>query len=284
DANSCTASTSATINNAPLLLTVTETIGTIACNGGSTTLTVNASGGTSPYTGTGSFTRNAGAYTYTVTDNNGCTGVVNGVITQPSVLTASASAGVIICIGGGTNVVVSATGGTSPYTGTGTFVRSAGAYAFTVTDANGCTSSVSGNIAAPTSGTAISVTAVVLESITCNGGTTRVDVTASGGTGVYTSGTGITTGVLGGSQTFLVIDSQGCSGTATINVRQPVAISITGSSSVTACTLNGTSFSIRISGGTLPYVSSSTSYDASGNCIYTVVDANGCSKTSTINR
>ena len=35
-------------------------------------------------------------------------------------------------------VTVTATGGTPPYSGTGSFSRSAGSYVFTVTDANGC--------------------------------------------------------------------------------------------------------------------------------------------------
>ena len=46
-----------------------------------------------------------------------------------------------LCAGGNGTVVVTASGGTGPYTGTGTFTVAAGApYSFTVTDANGCTS------------------------------------------------------------------------------------------------------------------------------------------------
>ena len=73
DANGCTANTSITISQ-PSKVTVTLNVGgAIACQGGTTEMTVAASGGTAPYTGTGTFTVSAGARTYTVTDANGCT-------------------------------------------------------------------------------------------------------------------------------------------------------------------------------------------------------------------
>src|SRR5260370_11474840 len=94
----------------------------IACNGGTTTVTVSASGGTAPYTGTGVFTASAGAHSYTVTDNNGCTTVTSITITEPSALSASSSQGAAIaCHGGTTTLTVPASGGTAPYTGTRVF-------------------------------------------------------------------------------------------------------------------------------------------------------------------
>jgi hypothetical protein len=44
------------------------------CNGGPATVTVTATGGTGPYTGTGVFSAAIGEHTYTVTDANGCSG------------------------------------------------------------------------------------------------------------------------------------------------------------------------------------------------------------------
>jgi hypothetical protein len=44
------------------------------CNGGAATVTVSATGGVGPYTGTGVFQAMPGNHTYTVTDANGCTG------------------------------------------------------------------------------------------------------------------------------------------------------------------------------------------------------------------
>ncbi|MBS4063226.1 MAG: SprB repeat-containing protein, partial [Chitinophagaceae bacterium] len=91
----------------------------------------------------------AGNYSVTVTDANGCTASTSVTITEPAVLVASSSAGTIACNGGTTTVVVSATGGTAPYTGTGSFTVSAGSYSFTVTDANGCTSTTTGTVSEP---------------------------------------------------------------------------------------------------------------------------------------
>jgi hypothetical protein len=146
----CTATAAAVTVNAPTALVAAAATTTISCNGGSSTVTVTATGGTAPYTGTGTFTVNAGAYSYTVTDANGCTSVASGTITQPTAIVVSATAPSITVFGGTTTVTVSATGGTSPYTGTGTFVRSAGTYTFTVTDANGCTGSQTITITQPT--------------------------------------------------------------------------------------------------------------------------------------
>src|SRR2546430_2236695 len=113
------------------------------------TVTVSATGGTAPYSGTGTFSVPAGTYSYTVTDAKSCTATTTGNITQPSALTPSSSNTPILCNGGSSTVTVSATGGTPPYTGTGTVSRSAGTYSYTVTDANSCTATTTGNITQP---------------------------------------------------------------------------------------------------------------------------------------
>lgn len=81
--------------------------------------------------------------TYTVTINaaHGCKASASYVITQPDVLVTSVSADPMLCKGSTTNVYVTAKGGTMPYTGTGTFVKSSGFYTYTVKDANGCSDS-----------------------------------------------------------------------------------------------------------------------------------------------
>ncbi|MFM9052541.1 MAG: hypothetical protein ACKOKF_09560 [Bacteroidota bacterium] len=138
DASGCSSSSTIVVAQieAP---TAAASSGSIACNGGSTSVTVSASGGTTPYNGTGAFNVTAGAYSYTVTDANGCTALASGSVSEPSLLSAAASSGSIACNGGSTSVTVSASGGTTPYTGTGSFNVTAGAYSYTVTDANGCT-------------------------------------------------------------------------------------------------------------------------------------------------
>jgi hypothetical protein len=161
-------------NTAPL--TVTATSGVILCHGGTTSVVVSASGGTAPYTGTGTFTVYAGTYVYTVTDNAGQTASTAITVTQPALLTASIAdlpvssvnscafgtgANIVIGYGGGATSVTlngSADGGTgtktfswSPATGlnsatianpvfTPSLTSGCANYVFTltVTDANGC--------------------------------------------------------------------------------------------------------------------------------------------------
>ena len=146
DANGCSITVDVTITEPAAPLLASSSAGSIACNEGTTSVTVSATGGTAPYSGTGTFTVSAGAYSYTVTDANGCTSITSGQVDEPDALVASSSAGTIECNGGTTSVVVSATGGTAPYSGTGTFTVSAGNYSFTVTDANQCSSTTTGTI------------------------------------------------------------------------------------------------------------------------------------------
>ncbi len=144
------------------------------CSGASTDLQVTITGGTSPYTvvysdGTlNSYTSGSNipvspssttTYTLTsVTDANGCTGTGNSgsaVVTVNSRPTASVISGsASICLGSSTNLQVSITGGTTPYTvvytggtipsytsGTNIPVSPTTTTTYTltsVTDANGC--------------------------------------------------------------------------------------------------------------------------------------------------
>ena len=75
-------------------------------------------------------------------------------------------------------MTVSATGGTPPYQGTGTFSVPAGTYSYTVTDANSCTQTTTGNITQPTALVPSSSNTAIL----CNGGNSIVTVSATGGT------------------------------------------------------------------------------------------------------
>ncbi|MGI8951214.1 MAG: T9SS type A sorting domain-containing protein [Chitinophagaceae bacterium] len=119
-------------------LNISATAPLILCKDSTTTITVSATGGTAPYIGTGSFIVSAGTYIYTVKDSNGDSATTSLTINEPPALNASASSGVILCQGGSTTIIVSASGGTSPFTGTGNFPASAGTYSYRVTDINGC--------------------------------------------------------------------------------------------------------------------------------------------------
>lgn len=61
----------------------------MVCKNSTTTVTITATGGTLPYTCTGTFTAGTGAVTYPVSDANGCTDskvvtVVNGTGVAPA--------------------------------------------------------------------------------------------------------------------------------------------------------------------------------------------------------
>ncbi|MFM2206848.1 MAG: hypothetical protein RL213_823, partial [Bacteroidota bacterium] len=275
DANGCTATTSVTVTQ-PNQLTASSSAGSIACFGSSTTVTVSATGGTSPYTGTGSFTRTAGTYTFTVTDANGCTATTSVTVTQPNQLIASSSAGSIACFGGSTTVTVSATGGTSPYTGTGSFTRTAGTYTFTVTDANGCTATTSVTVTQPNQLTASSFAG----SIACFGGSTTVTVSATGGTSPYT-GTGSFTRTAG-TYTFTVTDANGCTATTSVTVTQPNQLIASSSAGSIACFGGSTTVTVSATGGTSPYTGTDSFTRTAGTYSFTVVDSNGCTATTSV--
>src|SRR5947207_14442324 len=103
------------------------------------TVTVSATGGTAPYSGTGTFSVPAGTYSYTVTDSKSCTATTTGDITQPPTLVPDSSNTEIFCHGGMSTVTVSATGGTAPYSGTGTFSVPRSDERRAVTEARSCT-------------------------------------------------------------------------------------------------------------------------------------------------
>jgi hypothetical protein len=138
DACSTTITKSITIASPVSPLVVTATATAIACNGGNSTVTVSATGGIPPYTGIGIFTRTVGTWSFTVTDATGATAISSVTVIQPTVLAVTATATPITCVGGNSTIVIGASGGTPPYTGIGTFTRTAGTHTFVVVDANEC--------------------------------------------------------------------------------------------------------------------------------------------------
>ncbi len=273
---SCSTTAAPVTISQPTLLVASSSATPILCNGGNSTVTVSATGGTAPYTGTGTFTRTAGAYSYTVTDANGCTSVTTGTISQPTALVAAATTSAILCNGGNSTVVVSATGGTAPYTGTGTFTRTAGAYSYTVTDANGCTNTVSGTISQPTALVAAATTTAIL----CNGGSSTVVVSATGGTAPYT-GTGTFTRTAG-AYSYTVTDANGCSNTVSGTIAQPAAIAVSATFAPITVFGGTTTVNVSATGGTAPYTGTGAFVRADGTFTFTVTDANGCTGSSTI--
>jgi len=153
DANGCTGFTDILTIAQPTAILANISATAIACNGGNSTLTVLASGGTGSfeyslnngvYQSSNIFSVIAGTYTVKVRliTNPACSANTASItISQPSLFKVTASASAIYYCGGSTVVTVAATGGTIPYTGIGSFDRGPGKWSFIVTDAYGCTSS-----------------------------------------------------------------------------------------------------------------------------------------------
>src|SRR2546423_587237 len=168
------------------------------------TVTVSATGGTAPYSGTGTFSVPAGTYSYTVTDAKSCTATTTGDITQPPTLVPDSSNTEIFCHGGMSTVTVTATGGTAPYSGTGTFSHAAGTYSYTVTDSKSCTAPPPGEITHPPT----LVPAPPNTKIFCHVVFKAATATATGGPALY-SALGIFS-LPAGTYSYTVTDSKSC--------------------------------------------------------------------------
>ncbi len=156
DANGCTKFTTVTMTQ-PAAITLSTTMQDPLCNGGVGTATVVANGGTAGYTyswitgGTTDTEGNlvAGTYQVVVTDQNGCTSTTNAVVVEPTVISTSSTTTNELTGNDGT-IDLTVTGGTPGYTfawnnGAATEDLSglaAGDYTVLVTDANGCTFSI----------------------------------------------------------------------------------------------------------------------------------------------
>ncbi|PLX33513.1 MAG: hypothetical protein C0600_00335 [Ignavibacteria bacterium] len=276
DANSCTATETVTITEPPLLTIAANASQQIQCYNGTASVVVAASGGTPPYTGEGTFSRSAGAHSFSVTDANGCTASTTVTLTQPSTaLSVTAHASSVSCFGGTTAVTVSATGGTPPYTGTGTQQLGVGTHAINVTDANGCTASTSVTISGPTQQLSIAVNAA---QVLCNSSTALVTVTASGGTPPY-SGTGTFTRSAG-THYFTVTDANNCAVmSAPITISAPPALVASVSAPAIQCNGGSTTVSVSANGGTPPYTGVGNYSAGAGSSTYIVSDVNGCADT-----
>ena len=313
DANGCTATASVYITQ-PAALTATITSATSpTCYGGTGTATVTAAGGTTSYTyswspsggtnatGTG---LTAGNYTVTVTDHNGCTATASVDIIQPPQVTATMGApNNVLCYGGTGNAIVTAGGGTAPYSyiwnpsaqttniATG---LSAGSYTVTVTDANGCTATGSVTITQPT---ALSISTSFTHA-SCNLPNGTATAVVTGGTTPYAyvwtpsaETTATATGLNAGTYTIVVTDADHCTISASVTVTQPSAVTATVSATTdVSCNggSNGTA-TATAGGGNGPYNyvwtpgGNTNAYStglSAGSYIMTVTDANGCTATA----
>ena len=123
DSNGCSTETTIVINSVSSLSGVTSTTD-VLCNGSvDGSISVTASSGSTPYTylwgGANETTQSVsglsiGTYPCTITDNIGCTIIVNANINGPALLSSGITSSSNCAVGSG-NIIYSATGGTPPY-------------------------------------------------------------------------------------------------------------------------------------------------------------------------
>jgi len=122
DGNGCTTECTATVG-AIAAPTCTASATNAICGDANGTATVNAAGGTAPYSyawSNGGNTQTitgltAGNYNVTITDGNGCTTVCSATVTASDAPTCTASATVATCGDANGTATVNAAGGTAPY-------------------------------------------------------------------------------------------------------------------------------------------------------------------------
>ncbi|MBK9353826.1 MAG: SprB repeat-containing protein [Bacteroidetes bacterium] len=308
DKNGCTTTLSNIVIGNIAGSTATATVTNATCGQNNGAINVTVSGGTAPYTyvwnnGTTTEDRTglaAGTYSVLITDANGCTVNLTGIVVNntagPSASMTKTDATCGNCNG---TIDVTVTAGTTPYTylwndGNTNQDRTglcAGTYSVTITDNTGCTTTLSniviGNIAGPTA------TATVTNA-TCGQNNGAINVTVSGGTAPYTyvwnngTTTEDRTGLAAGTYSVLITDANGC----TVNLTGIVVNNTAGPSAsmtktdATCGNCNGT-IDVTVTAGTTPYTylwnDGNTNQDRTGLCAgtysVTITDKNGCTTT-----
>lgn len=285
------------------------------CVGGN--IQLQATGGTSyTWSGPNSFssnaqnpnrpatTANAGTYTVTVTNANGCssTTTTNVVVNNLPTPSITVSPNDTVCQG--TTVALFATGGTSYGWNTGATTASitqtlntVGNTIFNVqvTDANGCAAMTSQTITVRAN-PVVNATGTNVSCYGGNNGTATANATI-GGPFTYVWNTLATaqtiTGLTPAVYSVVVTNSFGCTATDTAAVGQPMVLTA-GISSHTNVSCyggsNGTA-TVIVTGGTAPYSYSWTGNGAganprtsltAGTYTVTVSDANGCQATTSV--
>ncbi|CCH51821.1 adhesin AidA-related [Fibrisoma limi BUZ 3] len=305
DANSCTATTSATIAQPPALRVTLDERDAL-CNGTSTgSVSLTVTGGTTPYSyrwNTGATTQNlpavsAGTYSVTVADANSCTVTGSIVVSQPPALTLTAQATPVRCFGSATGAVsLAVAGGTPGYTyrwSNGATTQNlnaivAGAYSVTVTDANSCTATTSVTVTQPI---ALSLS-TTQQNPTCFGNANgSINLTVTGGTQPYQYrwSDGVLTedrsALVAGVYSVTATDNNNCTAVTSVTLTQPAALTVAASVINVACAGGTTgTISLTVSGGTGPYTyrwadgptTANRTNLAAGTYQVTVTDAQGC--------
>jgi gliding motility-associated-like protein len=299
--------------NEPTALAQNNTVNNSSCaNVFDGKITVNASGGTPPY----SYSLNGGApqpsnifsglqsgtYTVQVIDANGCTNTTTQNIDTTFAVSASiVNQTNISCFGASDgSVEVQLSGGLQPYSYSINGVQfvaspvfsglAAGNYLITLRDSKGCTDFVNVNISQPT---VLSISINNITNVLCGGDSTgSISVLASGGNAPYTftwsngGNTSSISNLKASNYTVTVADANNCTATRDVAITQPIQLfAVVASFQDVQCAGDSSGYvDVSVSGGTPPYSfnwnTGATTEDiiklAKGTYTITVSDANNC--------
>jgi hypothetical protein len=209
----------------------------------------------------------AGTYTIYIKDSVGCVQTYNQTITQPTAIGISLdSATPPTCYNGSNgSIVVSGSGGTSPYTyskdgtnyqSSGTFSSlPVGSYTLYVKDTNGCVTSTSSTLSrsapyATISASNPSCVGTGTITVTDGGGGSGSGYQAKNGSGGTYADLPVTYSSLGGGAYVIYIkDSSGCEATYSRTITIPSAVTVSLSSSSAPTCYDGSNGSIVVSAG-----------------------------------
>lgn len=260
----------------PAQLVLSANYSAIMCNGGATSVTVSATGGTTPYMYMpSSNTVTAGNYTYTVTDANNCMAIKTITVTQPAAISKTQT--ITLCAG------QTATVGTSTYSASGTYTN-------VLASVNGCDSTVIStvDVLSPLDGS-VSLSGQTLMS--AQSGATYQWIDCNNGNAAIPSAT-MQSYVAGTNGNYAVIITMGnCSITSTCTAVTSVTcsvptVSVTGIVNVTCFGLsNGSATISATNNGPFTYTwmpSGGNSDMASGLSagLYTIAVTNSCGAVS----
>jgi gliding motility-associated-like protein len=317
DNNLCTATASWVITQPAQLLTSINGTTAVSCFGGNngTALAQTVGGtGTYSYAWSGSaVTTNpgtgfaAGAYTLTVTDQNGCTDTALFTITEPTQIQVTVTPTSASCETSNDGSATSnVTGGAGGYTynwdgnGGSTTVNGLdnGAHTLVVTDINNCSATTNFNVDT----NYVLHISLSADSVNCFNGTDgSATVVALNGQTNYgyawtpsNQTTATATNLAAGVHTVVVTDNVNCIASGSVTVEQPSDITLTFSHTDPLCLgdANGTA-TVVANGGTPGYTydwsatpaandNSTISNLSAGLYTVTVNDANTCAKTGTV--
>jgi outer membrane protein OmpA-like peptidoglycan-associated protein len=317
DANGCsaTATVSVSENILPLAVSISEK-NAIKCAGEKTaSLAVQVSGGKGPFrynwnnpalSGEQPNGIQAGDYQLTVTDATGVTSVASVNIKQPEALSATAAATAPASTGNTDGkATVQVKGGAGVYsfkwdngeTSASATKLAPGQRSVTVTDANGCSATATVSVSENILPLAVSISEK--NAIKCAGEKTAALTTqVTGGKGPFRynwnnpalSGEQ-PNGIQAGDYQLTVTDATGVTSVASVNIKQPEALSATAAATAPASTGNTDGkATVQVKGGAGDYTfkwdngetSASAAKLAPGQRSVTVTDANGCSATATV--